>query len=216
MTERPELLGLATNIVSAHVSHNAIAADQLPGLIQQVFTALATVEQAATAPPKAEPAVAVKRSVFADHIVCLDCGKHLSMLKRHLMTDHKLTPEQYRLRWGLAPHIPSSHPTMQRHDLRWRRSLGSVGKDWQRERQGGKLHARWRRVGEYAWRIVGDDDVRSIRLSLAGRSRRCSIQLTRYRTSGPRGTWRRRKTRWSCVIIPRHRTSPRTQFTRSG
>jgi predicted transcriptional regulator len=110
MAERPELLGLATNIVSAHVSHNAIAADQLPGLIQQVFTALATVEQAATAPPKAEPAVAVKRSVFADHIVCLDCGKHLSMLKRHLMTDHKLTPEQYRLRWGLAPSYPVVSP----------------------------------------------------------------------------------------------------------
>ena len=98
MAERPELLGLATNIVSAHVSRNAVGVDQLSGLIQQVFNALATVEQAATALPKAEPAVAVKRSVLADHIVCLDCGKHLSMLKRHLMTDHRLMPEQYRQR----------------------------------------------------------------------------------------------------------------------
>jgi predicted transcriptional regulator len=106
MAERPELLGLAAEIVSAHVSRNAVEADQLSRLIQQVFNALATAEQAATAPPKAEPAVAVKRSVFADHIVCLDCGKHLSMLKRHLMTDHKLTPEQYRQRWEL----PSSYP----------------------------------------------------------------------------------------------------------
>ena len=86
---------MAAEIVSAHVRHNTVAVDQLPGLIQQVFNALATAEQAATAPPKAEPAVAVKRSIFADHIVCLDCGKHLTMLKRHLMTDHKLTPEQY-------------------------------------------------------------------------------------------------------------------------
>ena len=106
MVERPQLLVLATEIVSAQVSRNAVAVDQLSGLNQQVFNALATAEQAATAPPKAEPAVAVKRSVFADHIVCLDCGKHLSMLKRHLMTDHKLTPEQYRQRWEL----PSSYP----------------------------------------------------------------------------------------------------------
>ena len=106
MAERPQLLAMATEIVSAHVSRNAVAVDQLPGLIQHVFNALATAEQAATAPPKTEPAVTVKRSVFADHMVCLDCGKHLTMLKRHLMTDHKLTPEQYRQRWEL----PLSYP----------------------------------------------------------------------------------------------------------
>ena len=64
MAERPELLGLAAEIVSAHVSRNAVAVDQLPGLIQQVFNALATVEQAVTAPPKAEPAVPVKIFVY--------------------------------------------------------------------------------------------------------------------------------------------------------
>ena len=106
MAEHPELLGLATDIVSAHVSNNAIAADQLPGLIQQVFNALATVEQVIATPPKAEPAVTVKKSVLADHIVCLDCGKHFSMLRRHLMTDHKMTPQQYRQRWDL----PSTYP----------------------------------------------------------------------------------------------------------
>jgi predicted transcriptional regulator len=106
MAERPQLLTMAAEIVSAHVRRNTVAVDQLPGLIQQVFNALATSEQTATAPPKAEPAVAVKRSVFADHIVCLECGKHLSMLKRHLMTHHKMTPEQYRQRWKL----PLSYP----------------------------------------------------------------------------------------------------------
>ena len=106
MAERPELLGLATEIVSAHVSNNAIAADQLPGLIRQVFNSLATAEQATTVPPKPEFAVTVRQSVTAGHIVCLDCGKHFSMLKRHLMTDHKLTPEQYRQRWEL----PRSYP----------------------------------------------------------------------------------------------------------
>ena len=106
MAERPQLLAMAAEIVSAHVRYNTVAVDQLPGLIRQVFNALATAEQAATAPPKTEPAVAVKRSVLADHMVCLDCGKHLTMLKRHLMTDHKLTPEQYRQRWEL----PFSYP----------------------------------------------------------------------------------------------------------
>jgi predicted transcriptional regulator len=106
MAERPELLGLATEIISAHVSHNAVAPEELPGLIQQVFNALATVGQATAASPKAEPAVPVKKSVLANHIVCLDCGKHFSMLKRHIMTDHKLTPEQYRQRWEL----PQSYP----------------------------------------------------------------------------------------------------------
>jgi predicted transcriptional regulator len=106
MAERPELLGLATEIVSAHISNNAIAPDQLPALIRQVFNALATVEQATAVPPKAEPSVPVKKSVLADHIVCLDCGKHFSMLRRHLMTDHKMTPQQYRQRWEL----PSSYP----------------------------------------------------------------------------------------------------------
>ena len=107
MAERPELLGLASEIVSAHVRNNAIAEDQLPGLIQQVFNALATVEQATAAPLKAEPAVPVKKSVLADHIVCLDCGKHFSMLRRHLMTDHKMTPQHYRQRWEFAPFIPT-------------------------------------------------------------------------------------------------------------
>ena len=129
MAERPQLLALATEIVSAHVSHNAVAVDQLPGLIQQVFNALATAEQAATAPPKAEPAVAVKRSVFADHVVCLDCGKHLTMLKRHLMTDHKLTPEQYRQRWELPFSYPLVAPNYAktRSALAKKFGLGSQG-----------------------------------------------------------------------------------------
>ena len=119
MAEHPELLGLATEIVSAHVRNNAIAAEQLPGLIRQVFNALATVEQATAAPPKAKPAVDVRRSVVADHIVCLDCGKHFSMLRRHLMTDHKMTPQQYRQRWDL----PSTYPLVAPDYAKTRSSL---------------------------------------------------------------------------------------------
>jgi predicted transcriptional regulator len=110
MAEREELLQLAADIVSAHASNNALPADQLPGLIQQVFSALATVQQSAAAPSRPEPAVSVRASVHQDHLVCLDCGKHFSMLKRHLMTDHQLTPDQYRQRWQLPPTYPIVAP----------------------------------------------------------------------------------------------------------
>jgi predicted transcriptional regulator len=112
MVERPQLLAMAAEIVSAHVRYNAVAVDQLPGVIQQVFNALATAEQAVTPRPKTEPAVPVRRSVLADHVVCLDCGKHLTMLKRHLMTDHKLTPDQYRQRWELPFLVPIGRPEL--------------------------------------------------------------------------------------------------------
>jgi len=110
MAERDELLQLAADIVSAHASNNALPADQLPKLIQQVYSALATAQQSATAPLRPEPAVSVKASVHQDHLVCLDCGKHFSMLKRHLMTDHQLTPDQYRQRWQLPPTYPIVAP----------------------------------------------------------------------------------------------------------
>ena len=110
MAEREELLQLAADIISAHASNNPLSADQLPGLIQQVFSTLATVQQQAAAPPTPEPAVSVRTSVHKDHLVCLDCGKHFSMLKRHLMTDHQLTPEQYRQRWQLSGTYPVVAP----------------------------------------------------------------------------------------------------------
>lgn len=110
MAEREVLLQLAADIVSAHVSNSSLLADQLPGLIQQVFSTLATVQQNAAAPPRPEPAVSVKTSVRPDHLVCLDCGKHFSMLKRHLMTNHQLTPEQYRKRWQLSATYPVVAP----------------------------------------------------------------------------------------------------------
>jgi predicted transcriptional regulator len=111
MPEREELLQLAADIVSAHASNNPLSADQLPELIQQVFSTLATVQQKTAAPPMPEPAVSVRASVRPDHLVCLDCGKHFSMLKRHLMTDHQLTPDQYRERWRLSPTYPMTAPT---------------------------------------------------------------------------------------------------------
>jgi predicted transcriptional regulator len=110
MAEREQLLQLAADIVSAHASNNTLRADQLPGLIQQVFSTLATAQQSTAAPARPEPAVSVRASVHQDHLVCLDCGKHFSMLKRHLMTDHHFTPDQYRQRWQLSPTYPMVAP----------------------------------------------------------------------------------------------------------
>ena len=90
------IISLTAHIVSAHVAANNVSVAQLPGLIRDVHGALATVAQAPAEPIKAEPAVAVKKSVFADHILCLDCGASLKMLKRHLASDHDMTPDEYR------------------------------------------------------------------------------------------------------------------------
>jgi predicted transcriptional regulator len=102
------ILNLTAQIVSAHVQKNAIAPEQLPELIRQVHKTLSTVSHGPEEPEKAKPAVPVNRSVQDDHIVCLACGQSLKMLKRHLMTDHKLTIDQYKEKFGL----PASYPVV--------------------------------------------------------------------------------------------------------
>jgi len=104
------VLHLAAQIVSAHVSNNAVATDQLPKLINDVHRALANAGETPAPSPSADPAVPVKKSVFADHLLCLGCGKRFSMLKRHLRVDHQMTPEQYRQRWGLTSSYPLVAP----------------------------------------------------------------------------------------------------------
>ena len=99
--DRGELLALTAEIVAAHVGNNAVAGTDLGGLIQSVFDTLrglASDEPAVSV--ELTPAVPIRRSVTDDHIVCLEDGKKLKMLKRHLMTDHGLTPEQYRATLG--------------------------------------------------------------------------------------------------------------------
>jgi predicted transcriptional regulator len=105
-----QVLGLTAQIVSAHVRHNAVAPDALPGLIQEVFRTLSNVGKQPAEIAKQAPAVAVKQSVRHDRIICLEDGKSFSMLKRHLMTDHKLTPQQYRDKWGLPREYPMVAP----------------------------------------------------------------------------------------------------------
>ena len=104
------LLMLTSDIVAAHVSNNSVSVDEVPALIQNVYGALAGLGNAPAAEEKLEPAVSVRSSVKADHIVCLEDGKRMKMLKRHLMTDHGLTPAEYRTRWGLPADYPMVAP----------------------------------------------------------------------------------------------------------
>ena len=104
------LLRLTTQIVAAHASHNQVTPDSLLRMIESVYATLSSVGTAAPAPEKPQPAVPIKRSVFPDHIVCLEDGKKLKMLKRHLMTTYQMTPEQYREKWGLPANYPMVAP----------------------------------------------------------------------------------------------------------
>jgi predicted transcriptional regulator len=100
------IMSLTAQIVSAHIAKNNVDADRLPDLIRDVYRTLASMGEPPAESSKPKAAVTPAKSVFADYIVCLEDGKKMKMLKRHLMTDHKLTPDQYRARWGLPPTYP--------------------------------------------------------------------------------------------------------------
>jgi predicted transcriptional regulator len=113
----PGVLSLTAQIVAAHVANNKVAAEELPALIQQVYGALSGSSTGAPAPAarpvpveRPRPAVAISKSVFNEYIVCLEDGKKLKMLKRHLQTAYGMSPEQYRAKWGLDPEYPMVAP----------------------------------------------------------------------------------------------------------
>ena len=126
------LITLTADIVAAHVSNNSVAVNDLPTLIQNVHGALTGLGQSAPEPEpaKQEPAVSIRASVKPDYIVCLEDGKKLKMLKRHLMTNYGMTPEQYRQKWGLGPDYPMVAPAYaeQRRSLAKKIGLGSQGR----------------------------------------------------------------------------------------
>ena len=105
------LITLTADIVAAHVSNNSVAVSDLPVLIGNVHQALAGLSSGTAAPQVApEPAVPIRLSVKKDYIVCLDDGKKLKMLKRHLMTHYGMTPDDYRAKWGLPADYPMVAP----------------------------------------------------------------------------------------------------------
>ena len=121
------LITLTSDIVAAHVSNNSVSVDEVPTLISNVYSALS--ELGGTGPAeeaRPDPAVSVRASVKKDHIICLDCGKKMKMLKRHLSTEHDMTPEEYRQRWDLASDYPMVAPEYAetRRDLAKKIGLG--------------------------------------------------------------------------------------------
>ena len=105
------LITHTTDIVVSYVSNNSLGSEEVSSLIRNIYSTLADLGQQAPAPEaRPEPAVSVRSSVKKDHIVCLEDGKKMKMLKRHLMTDHGLTPGEYRTRWGLASDYPMVAP----------------------------------------------------------------------------------------------------------
>ncbi len=106
----PELLRHAATIVTAHVAHNDVPAETLPDVIRIVYAALDKVNAAPAVVTPAVSAVPVNKSVFPDFIVCLEDGRKLKTLKRHLSSSFGMTPDEYRAKWGLPGHYPMVSP----------------------------------------------------------------------------------------------------------
>ena len=129
--ESNEILALTTNIVAAHVSNNSVAVADLPQLIREVHDSLTSVGAGGgREPERPTPVVPIKKSVPPEHIVCLEDGKKLKMLKRHLKTAYNMSPEEYRERWGLAADYPMVAPNYakQRSKLAKQIGLGTRGR----------------------------------------------------------------------------------------
>ncbi len=112
-SDEASCLQLTANIVSAYVSNNTVSSAEIPALIIQVYSALMRVSKGAVATGPAEPvkpAVSIKRSITPEYLVCLEDGKKFKSLKRHLRTQHRMTPDQYRAKWNLPADYPMVAP----------------------------------------------------------------------------------------------------------
>ena len=127
---KPELLEMTTDIVSSFVANNPVPAGGLPDLMKAVYeTVLDLASDAPKEPPRPDPAVPISKSITPDHIICLEDGKKLKMLKRYLRSHYGMTPEEYRKRWGLPADYPMVAPsyTKKRSDFAKQIGLGKAG-----------------------------------------------------------------------------------------
>ena len=130
---RPELLSLTSEIVSSYLSANTVPAADIPALIERVYKTLSNVEGGTTglAADRPQPAVPIKKSVNPEYIVCLEDGKKLKMLKRHIKSAYGMTPDQYRERWGLPADYPMVAPNYAEKRSRLAKTIG-LGKQTKR------------------------------------------------------------------------------------
>lgn len=127
--EATEILALTADVVSSHVSNNSVSLTDLPQLLKDVY---ATLDELAKSPaeveaPRPTPAVSVKKSITPDFLICLEDGKKLKMLKRHLKTNYNMSPDEYREKWGLPSDYPMVAPNYasQRSELAKKIGLGT-------------------------------------------------------------------------------------------
>ena len=119
-----ELLEFTAKIVAAHVGNNKLDQNELPSLIQDVYKTLSELNDVTVAQARPTPAVAIKKSISPDYIVCLEDGKKLKMLKRHLKTVYNFTPEEYRNRWDLPGDYPMVAPNYTKHRSSLAKKIG--------------------------------------------------------------------------------------------
>lgn len=130
MDEQETLVTLTADIVAAHVSNNSVAISDIPLVIRSVHDALSGLGRTAEPEVKQEPAVSIRASVKPDYLICLEDGKKLKMLRRHLMTHYGMTPDDYRAKWNLPRDYPMVAPnyTEKRRALAKEIGLGTKGR----------------------------------------------------------------------------------------
>ena len=122
--ENAEIMELTAEIVASYVSNNTVAGADLAGVIQDVYRTMSTLGTQAAQLERPKPAVAVKKSIMPDFIVCLEDGKKLKMLKRHLKTAFNMSPEDYREKWGLSVEYPMVAPNYAKHRSTLAKKIG--------------------------------------------------------------------------------------------
>ncbi|WP_419320395.1 MucR family transcriptional regulator [Caulobacter sp. ErkDOM-E] len=139
MDDHSDLLDMTAGIVSAYVGNNTVTATDVPALIRQVHSALSAIGGPVEAAPAAlrEPAVPVKRSIAADHLVCLEDGRKFKSLKRHLRTKYDMSPEEYRAKWNLPKDYPMVAPNYAKARSELAKSMG-LGQGGRKPPRGGK------------------------------------------------------------------------------
>lgn len=128
INQKPDLARIVADVVASYVANNKVDMNELPNLVQQVYHSFLRLDGATSANINAvdrpEPAVAIKKSVTPEYIICLEDGKKLKMLKRHLQTSYNMTPEQYRERWNLPSDYPMVAPSYAKERSKLAKNIG--------------------------------------------------------------------------------------------
>jgi predicted transcriptional regulator len=134
-----ELLRMTADVVAAYVSNNTLPTAQLAEVINAVYQSLKGLEGpiAEPVPEPAKPAVPIRKSITPDYLICLEDGKKLKMLKRHLRSTYNMTPDEYRTRWGLAPDYPMVAPNYAEQRSAFAKKIG-LGRGSGRQPSSGK------------------------------------------------------------------------------